>query len=124
MSDDKYWNEYSFFIKRTEELTKYAPSSLLELYEDFVKELEEGVGASFEELINDDVDPLDFIRLSYVVIEDEELRTNTLKEAFEQNVKLIEERLKQFLFPHVNDADWKRNFKTEHIDWSKAKFND
>ena len=53
MSDDKYWNDYSFFIKRTEELTKYAPSSLLELYEDFVKELEEGVGASFEELINE-----------------------------------------------------------------------
>lgn len=124
MSDDKYWNDYSFFIKRTEELTKYAPSSLLELYEDFVKELEEGVGASFEELINDDVDPLDFIRLSYVVIEDEELTTNILKEAFEQNVKQIEERLKQFLFPHVNDADWKRNFETEHIDWSKAKFND
>lgn len=124
MGEANYWNDYSFFIKRTEELTKYAPSSLLELYEDFVKELEEGVGASFEDSINDDVDPLDFIRLSYVVLDDEKLRTNVLKEEFEQNVKQVEKRLKQFLIPHVNDADWKKNFKTDYIDWSKTKFND
>jgi hypothetical protein len=124
MSDDKYWSDYSFFIKRTEELTRYGPSSLLEFYGDFVTELQEGVGVGFEESMDDDVEPFDFIRLSYVVIDDEKLRTNVLKEEFEQNVKRIEERLKQFLFPHVNDVDWQRNLKTEYVDWSKAKRND
>jgi hypothetical protein len=36
---DNYWDDYTLFIKRTEELTDISPAELIERYEEFISGL-------------------------------------------------------------------------------------
>jgi hypothetical protein len=120
MSEENYWNDYTFFIKRTEELTKYSPSELLELYEDFVIKLSGEDGGDLEVWINDYLFDVDFIRLIYLVIEDQQLSGNILKDEFAENVSKIQTQFEEFLLPEFKQTDWKHGFNIKYIDWSKT----
>lgn len=122
MSNQQYWSDYTFFIKRVEELTGFSPNDLLELYDDFVIKLGGQNGSDLKAWINEDLFDIDFIGLIYLVIEDEALSGNILKTEFAENISHIEKRFEDFLLPEFKDTDWKHVFSIKYIDWSKTSF--
>jgi hypothetical protein len=120
MSSGQYWSDYTFFIKRVEELTGFSPSDLLELYDDVVMKLGGKDGSDLEAWINEDLFDIDFIGLIYLVIEDETLSGNILKTEFAESISHIEKQFEEFLLPEFKETDWKHGFNIEYIDWSKT----
>lgn len=120
MSNERYWSDYAFFIRRVEELTKFSPSDLMQFYNDFVNKLSGENGSDLEAWINEDLFELDFIGLVYLVIEDEALNGNVLKTEFAENVSQIEKQFEEFLLPEFKETDWKHDFNIKCIDWSKT----
>lgn len=118
--DEKYWNDYSLFIQRVEEITRQSPSNLLEHYISLVEELEQmpggdGIEWVYEEFLDENVR-----QLIQKALDDNKVANNILLLEFSKQVSEIDLRMQEFLIPDVKqNLDWRKDFKIAFIDWNR-----
>lgn len=100
--NSNYWNDYSFFIKRSEELTNRSPYNLIEIWEDLVNQV-----------LNDEYTdcPQELDNELYVreqinkILTDTSLHDNFLLSQFKQRLIPIDKKAKSSLGEKVKWAD-------------------
>jgi hypothetical protein len=115
--DINYWNDYSIFINRTEDLTGMNASRLIEKYEKLIEELEnketlEGLYEGFEEK--------NTIQEINKILTAPSLETNKLKNEFQNTIENLDKRIYPFLKKDiVITKSRKAKFQTDQIEWNK-----
>jgi len=92
--DEKYWKDYTQFIKLSEETTGKSPADLLEHYKTLVEELEHDnyqLEWQYEESENQKT-----FQNIHQLLHIEELKSNLLKQYFENEITMLDERIKPF----------------------------
>jgi hypothetical protein len=109
---EKYWKDYSEFIAKVAQITKFSPVSLLELYSEFVESLEtKKVDAHALSELETDTD-FNFRSLIQKVIDNPELVTNKLKQEFQERVGDLDKRIEIYLLPgSLERNDWYKSIK-------------
>ncbi len=95
--EDKYWSDYTIFIKTVEDLTKFSPSDLIDLYTKLVEELENAKNKDILEWIYEDVNE-EYTRTKIqTVIESDKLIENLLLDEFCKKINILDQRMGKFL---------------------------
>ena len=116
---EKYWSDYTEFIKLAEASTGLSPSDLIERYEILVTELE--TKESLEWLYENMEDEFTITKI-HKLINHELLKDNILKNELKEKVHELDTRMKKFLIPSIsNNENWWEDFKEDKIDWSKVE---
>ncbi len=111
-----YWEDYSFFISKVEELTGLSPSDILERYKILIEELEEN---DVLEWLYEDYDEFTILKINKILVEPS-LRFNALKQEFESNISILDKRIFPYLNPSIDiTKNWKADFKIGHIEFEK-----
>lgn len=106
--DDKYWRNYTSFIKGVEDLTTYSPANLIQRYSELVEELEdinEDYYLEWKYELGNDV----FVRDSIEkVFKSHSLLGNVLLESFRSQIKELDKRIKDYVINYNQDNWWKQ----------------
>jgi hypothetical protein len=115
---DNYWNDYTLFIKRTEELTYISPAELIERDDEFIKGLADGY---YYDDLGYEFDNDFYIReLIDRVISDIQLQNNQLLVDFNEKIKMLDINCKRFLIIDDQKKDWWKNVKINQDEIKKA----
>jgi hypothetical protein len=118
-SQEKYWNDYTEFIKLAEASTVLSPSDLIERYEMLIAELE--TKNQLEWIYENMQDEFTIVK-AHKLINHELLKDNILKNEFKEKIRELDVRMKKFLSPSIsNNENWWIEFKEDKIDWSKIE---
>ncbi len=118
-SNDKYWDDYTKFIALAETSTGLSPSDLIDRYEVLIIELETKI---YREWIYENMEDQFTITKIHTLLNHELLKDNILKNQFQQEIDVLDIRMKKFLIPSLSDKEnWWEGFKEDKIDWIKAK---
>ena len=112
--DEKYWQDYTKFIKLSEEITGRSPAALLEHYKTLVEELEND---NYElEWVYEKLENQKTFQKIHQLLHSNELKSNLLKQSFENETALLDDRIKPFLKEHLqNNPDWKAAFNPDDL---------
>ena len=113
---DKYWNDYTEFIKLAEAVTGLSPSDLIDRYQSLINELET---KKYLEWIYENMEEEPMIIKIHKLINHDSLKNNILKNEFKEKIDELDIRMKKFLIPSIsNNENWWIEFNEDKIDWS------
>ena len=116
-ADIKYWNDYTEFIKISEELTGFSPAELVERYKILINELETN---NLLEWIYEDLQNEYTVTKIHKLMNLDLLKGNILKNNFEREVNLLNIRFVSFLEEIYKNTDsWWVDFNKEKIKWGR-----
>ena len=117
-NQEKYWTDYTEFIRVAESTTGLSPSDLIEQYRTLVNELET---KDCLEWIYETMEDEFTITKIHKLLNHELLKQNILRNEFMEKIHELDIRIRNFLIPSVsNDENWWLDFKNDKIDWSKV----
>lgn len=116
MGDADYWKDYSFFIKKTEELVNCSPSDLIEKYKLLIEELESN---KLLEWIYEENERPNTIQKINLILTDPSLEKNKVKKDFEETIWKLDIRFLPYLKIDPSNKNWRQNFQLTEIDWDK-----
>ena len=116
---EKYWSDYTVFIKIAEASTGLSPSDLIERYEILITELE--TKNQLEWIYENMQDEFTIVKI-HQLINHELLEDNMVKNEFKEKIRELDIRMKKFLIPSISsNENWWVEFKEDKIDWRKVK---
>ena len=108
-NQDKYWTDYTEFIKLSETITGLSPANLIDRYQTLINELET---KNYLEWIYENMEDEFTITKIHKLLGQESLKDNILKNEFKEKTNALDSRMKRFLIPSiVNDENWWIDFK-------------
>ena len=110
-NQDKYWTDYTEFIKVAETFTGLSPADLIDKYQILIDELE--INEYLEWIYENTEDEFTITKV-HKLLNQESLKDNILKDEFEEKIKELDSRMKRFLIPSIaNDENWWIEFKED-----------
>ncbi|MBU2928838.1 hypothetical protein [Winogradskyella psychrotolerans] len=117
--DEKYWKDYTEFIKEVENLTEFSPADLLSQYEILIAEL-------------NDIEEEDYLEWQYEfdydlwtrqkiqnVIDHKPISENILLNQFKEKINELDSELKKHIL-NSDQIDWWNNPKIDFKNGNKA----
>ena len=117
--DEKYWKDYTEFIKEVENLTELSPANLLSQYEILIAEL-------------NDIEEKDYLEWQYEfdydlwtrqkiqnVIDHKPISENILLNQFKEKINRLDSELKKHIL-NSDQIDWWKNPKIDFKNGNKA----
>jgi len=108
--NNKYWEDYSIFIKEVESLTGLSPSDLLTRYKALIAELTDNDEEYFLEWQYEFDDDLFTRKKIQMVLEHNAISDNTLLKSFKEEIELLDLELKKYIL-NSDQPDWWENPK-------------
>jgi|SRR5688572_17675655 len=93
----EYQKDYTDFLSTSEDLSKYSPATLLTMYENFVRSLEQDKYVYLDEYDFDN--DFFFRRRIQSILDSEKLKNNQLRDEFAKKIVDLDQRIKPLLSP-------------------------
>lgn len=108
--NSNYWNDYSFFIKRSEELTNHSPYYLIEIWENLVNQILNNEYTDCPQELDNELNVREQINK---ILTDTSLNNNLLLDPFKQSLISADKKAKSSLEEKHKWAnkDLKNSFK-------------